>query len=415
MTCLRRPVSFLSLVSCVNIVRTKHIVLLIFTIFNGLFPTFIPQNFFTDGVTALPDQQATCIRSGAPSTKVADGVILSTEVLQMAEGSERVSLLDIYLANPAVHLGIVLAHDRLISPDETVSSMANHSGALAGINGDFYEINGPGRPIGMLMINGRLLQSPTVFAVLGVTSEQRLTFGFESFSGSVIRGTASHSLKAINHFVEINEGKLVLLTPDLGAPVSLNGDTIALLQPIIGTSGAFRVVSIQSNVTWLPALKGQDALASTGEGGSWLTANLHKGDYLRVTTQLSPDPKLVQAIGGGPILIKDGALYHDPYPPAPGEVNVHNPLTAVSVNKNGTHLCFFVFDGRGSDPNKSVGLTHAEAAHYLLAHSAYQAMLFDSGGSSEMVARLPKQHAVSVINWPSDGFERPVANGLFVY
>jgi hypothetical protein len=107
--------------------------------------------------------------------KVADGVILSTEVLHMAEGSERVSLLDIYLANPAVRPGIVLAHHGLISPDEMVSSMANRSGALADINGDFYELNDPGRPIGMLMINGRLLQSPTVFAVLGVTSQQRLT------------------------------------------------------------------------------------------------------------------------------------------------------------------------------------------------------------------------------------------------
>ena len=32
-----------------------------------------------------------------------------------------------------------------------------------------------------------------------------------------------------------------------------------------------------------------------------------------------------------------------------------------------------------------------------------------------MVARLPGQQAVSVINWPSDGHERPVANGLFIY
>jgi hypothetical protein len=243
----------------------------------------------------------------------------------------------------------------------------------------------------------------------------RALFGFESFSGSVIRGKASHSLTAINHFAEINKGQLVLLTPDLGAPVSLSRDTIALLQPITKTSGAFRVVSIQSNVTRLPALKDQYALASTGEGGAWLTANLHKGDDLKVSTTLSPDPKLVQAIGGGPILIKDGALYHDPHPPAPGEVNVHNPLTAISVNRDGSHLCFFIFDGRHADPYHSVGLTHAEAAHYLLAHRAYQAILLDSGGSSEMVARLHKRHAVSVINWPSDDHERPVANGLFVY
>jgi hypothetical protein len=54
-------------------------------------------------------------------------------------------------------------------------------------------------------------------------------------------------------------------------------------------------------------------------------------------------------------------------------------------------------------------------ANVLLTYGVYQAMLFDSGGSSEIVARRSGQKTVSVINYPSDGHERPVANGLFVY
>jgi len=50
-----------------------------------------------------------------------------------------------------------------------------------------------------------------------------------------------------------------------------------------------------------------------------------------------------------------------------------------------------------------------------MAHGAYNAVEFDSGGSAEMVGRLPGQQQVSVLNKPSDGAERPVANGLFVY
>jgi len=380
------------------------------------FPASLPNNMFVNRAVGSSTQQTGCSDSYGPAVNLADGVVLSTEVVQMPTGLEHISLLDIDVTKPDVLLNIVLAHNRLISPDETVTSMANRSNALAGINGDFYEINGPGRPIGMLMMNGKLLQSPTVYAVLGITSTQRLTFGFESFSGNVIRGTASHKLRAINHFVEINEGKLVLLTPDLGAPVSLRGDTVvALLHPLANSADGFRVVSVQTNVTQLPALSGQDALASTGAGGAWLSANLHAGDSLRITTQLSPDPQLVQTIGGGPIVIKDGAFYNDPYPPAPVETYMPNAVTAVSVTKDGTHVCFVVFDGQRSDPVKSVGLTHAQAAQYLLAHGAYQAILLDTGGSTEMVARLPNQHGVSVMNWPADGFERPVANGLFVY
>jgi len=334
----------------------------------------------------------------------------------MPTGPEYVNLLDIDVTKPNVRLGIVLAHNRLISSDETVTSMATRSNALAGINGDFYEIYGPGRPIGMLMMNGKLMQSPTIFSVLGITSTQQLTFGFESFSGNVIRGPASHILKAINHFVEINEEKLVLLTPDLGAPVSLRGDTVvALLHPLVDSADDFRVISVQTNVSQLPALSGQYALASTGAGGAWITANLHPGDSVSITSQFSDDSQLNQAIGGGPVVVKDGAYYYDPYPPAPVERYQLDALTAVSVTKDSTHVCFFTFDGGRADPFNSVGLTHAQAAQYLLAHGAYQAILLDSGGSTEMVARLPHQHSVSVINWPSDGFERAVANGLFVY
>ena len=51
----------------------------------------------------------------------------------------------------------------------------------------------------------------------------------------------------------------------------------------------------------------------------------------------------------------------------------------------------------------------------MLARGAYNAIGFDSGGSAEMVGRLPGQQRVSVLNMPSDGAERPVANGLFIY
>src|SRR5262249_49322 len=124
---------------------------------------------------------------------------------------------------------------------------------------------------------------------------------------------------------------------------------------------------------------------------------------------IAPNSDLVQAIGGGPVLIKDGTIYEDTNPPAPASANTRNPLTAISISKDGTHAFFVVFDGRLSGPNQSRGLTHAEMARYLLAHGGYQAMLLDSGGSSEMVARHSGQQTVSVINHPSDGHERRIA------
>ncbi len=348
---------------------------------------------------------------------VADGVTLSTEVRQTVAGPEQISILTIDLTRPTLHLGVVQAYNRLISPDETLTSMANRSGAVAGINGDFFEIHGSGVPIGEEVINGQLLHSPNphFYAVVGVTPSGRITIGPESLSGDVIDGASSYPLFSINHYSEFNNGRLLLFTPALGNPVYVGGDPVAILRPVAGSAVEFTVQAVHSRVDWLPALKGQAALVGSGSAGYWLATTLHHRDRIRLTDQIYPDNQLIQAIGGGPQLVKGGAFYFDPHSPVPGDWYKRNPQTALGVTKDGTHALFVVFDGRLAGPTRSRGMTPAEVADFMIAHGAYDALLFDSGGSSEMVARLPGQHAVSIINWPSGGHERPIANGLFIY
>ena len=49
-----------------------------------------------------------------------------------------------------------------------------------------------------------------------------------------------------------------------------------------------------------------------------------------------------------------------------------------------------------------------------VALGASDAMAFDSGGSSEMVARHLGDPGVAVMTLPSDGRERAIADGLFI-
>jgi hypothetical protein len=76
-------------------------------------------------------------------------------------------------------------------------------------------------------------------------------------------------------------------------------------------------------------------------------------------------------------------------------------------------VTFVEVDGR--QPNFSIGLTRPELASYMQWLGSFQAMAFDSGGSATMVARLPGSPGPVVVNSPSDGRERPVANALLVY
>jgi exopolysaccharide biosynthesis protein len=348
------------------------------------------------------------------SINVANGITLSSSILATPAGNVSVHTLDIDLSNSRVHLGVVEAYNHLIGPGETVSSMANRTRAVAGVNGDYFEVNGPGRPIGMLSINDRLQQSPTFYAMFGITQSGSPVIDHESFSADVTNGNTSHTLDSVNIYNDANKGKLVLLTPELGGPVPVTGDTVALLQPVSGSDTSFSVQGVQPARSY-PVLRGRYALVGGYHAGNWLAQHVHKGDRLTITASTSPDDNLSLAIGGGPILVKDGGGYHDTNPPAPAEVNVRNPLTAISTNRDGTTISFIAFDGRGAGPTRSAGLTHAQATSYLLTHGAYNAMLFDTGGSTVMVSRLHQRNSVSVVNSPSDGFERPVANGLFAY
>ncbi|GLV54599.1 hypothetical protein KDH_14460 [Dictyobacter sp. S3.2.2.5] len=347
--------------------------------------------------------------------QVTNGVTVSSDLLETVGGPEQTHQLNIDLANPNVRLGVVQAHDTLFSQDEPVSSMANRTHAVAGINSDFFEIYGTGDPIGMVEINHRIIQSPASYAVLGITASGKLSIADESFSGTVTDGSASHALSSVNRYNDTKGDRLALFTPDLGSALTLSGNTVAFLKAVTGSSDTYTVQSIQANNNSLPALSGEDALVASGSSASWLSTSVHAGDKITLSEQISPDTNLVHAVGGGNILVKDGAYFDDPQSVSKGERDVQNPITALGITRDGNHAFMAVIDGHEAGPNKSRGVTQPEMAGYMIAHGAYQAIMFDSGGSSEMVARLPGQQQVSVINTPSDGHERPVANGLFVY
>jgi|CZCA01.1.fsa_nt_gi exopolysaccharide biosynthesis protein len=126
---------------------------------------------------------------------------------------------------------------------------------------------------------------------------------------------------------------------------------------------------------------------------------------------LAPDwlgEGVVYAVGGGPRLVKDG------------KINVASieeqfkmdvafgraPRTAVGVTDDGKLLLIAV---TGRQAYHSVGVTLEELADIALKLGAKDAMNLDGGGSSTMVVRD------FVMNTPSDGRERKVADAILVF
>lgn len=89
-----------------------------------------------------------------------------------------------------------------------------------------------------------------------------------------------------------------------------------------------------------------------------------------------------------------------------------NPRTAAGVTKDGRYLVLLVIDGR--QPGWSDGATLAETAEWARALGCHNAINLDGGGSSALVIEGPDGKP-QVLNRPSGGVERRVANHLGVF
>jgi exopolysaccharide biosynthesis protein len=354
--------------------------------------------------------------SRTPAEDVTRGLQHYSETYDTVGGRQHIQVLSADLGDPNLRVGMVQAGDTVTNPaDETPSSMAHRTHAVAGVNGDYFEIHASGRPLGGIMTDGRLLKSPKpgFASQLGVKPDGTMVMGPETFSGTITAGSANRPLTSVNTVNDVASGGITEVTPELGDTPGLSKPSTLVLGHV--TDGGFVVDSVQTGVTTVPRLSADRlGLLGAGDGGQWLTDNLHGGDTVGITTRLSPDNDVTQLISGVDTLVKEGRVYKDPTGTPPSGAN---PETAVGITEDGKHAIVIAVDGHGG-ASTAFGVTRDEVAGYMVAHGAYTAMLFDGGGSTGMVSRAPGADQAGIVNTPSDlpgNAERPVANGIFFY
>jgi hypothetical protein len=203
-------------------------------------------------------------------------------------------------------------------------------------------------------------------------------------------------------------GDVTVITPAFGKTLPPSAlTTFASLEPIGGDEKRFRVIDVQSADVPLPVRFG---LAF----GPRAKATLRPGDTIELSYRTDPPlDGTVAAIGGGPILLRNGAWYEDPHAPAPDERNYRWPVIALAREAD-NHLLLVAVDGR--HPERSVGMMRPEFAELLRRLGAVDAMALDSGGSVTLISRAVGDSTVSVRNVPSDNSaERWVSDALFLY
>ena len=122
---------------------------------------------------------------------VAPGVTRGDYRLATVDGPLVISVVAIDTHDPSVRLGDVVASDHLVSRGETVSSMALRTHAIAGINGDYFDIGQTNQPLGIVISDGSAGShaepargSSTSAATEACTSNRSASKGTATFDGS---------------------------------------------------------------------------------------------------------------------------------------------------------------------------------------------------------------------------------------
>jgi exopolysaccharide biosynthesis protein len=166
-----------------------------------------------------------------------------------------------------------------------------------------------------------------------------------------------------------------------------------------GTNSAFRS-EIWSSVTGPAVSGGKVWSTSTNARPCLIVSKDGKVSIRRINRPKAGDQEVVS---GNVMLLRDGkAILHDN--------QVRHPRTVVGLNKNATRMILMVVDGRKS--GVAVGMSYAELAAELLRLGCYDALNLDGGGSSVLAVRDPVKNEFKLLNEPTDGRERAVANVL---
>lgn len=332
---------------------------------------------------------------------------------KVAEGPWSIHLIKLDRASAEYELHTTLGNGQITGmttlTDQVKTLPAELGRPIAAINGDFY-FTSPraynGDPQGIQILDGELVSAPTEHAAFWIDAAGKPRTGIVKSLLHVTWPDGNTQPIGLNE--KRADDDAALYTPKMG--------------PSTGTPGGGReiILEAENKEHWLPLRVGAKVRARVKEvreaGDTPLKPGLMvfslgpkllgdippvvPGDVLQISTATLPDMAGCRtAIGGGPRLVVDGKPVEGWSSP-----NQRHPRTALGWTDS--HLFLLLVDGR--QPGLSVGMSYQEMAAYFIKLGCTHAVNLDGGGSASMWV------FGQTVSSPSEGKERPIANGLVV-
>ena len=348
--------------------------------------------------TALPSMRRAASQNWRVGWQIAPGVKFTRWSQSDARGPIVAHLLTIDPKTPGLRIDYAsMGAVRRVAPVRDILAVDN---AVAGVNGDFYDIGHTGAPLGL----GKDRQRGLLHAredgwnkAFFINRHGRAGIGDLPMTARVLYHPKLKVTNLNSPFVM--PGGIGVYTPRWGrtAGYSVTQGQTERVRAVTVVNG--RVRTNRARLSHDQPIKG---LLFIGRGeGAKVLRKLPKGTRIKVRWSLQGRPQM--AISGNNFLVHDGIIR------AIDDRQMH-PRTAVGVDSDTGEVLLLVIDGRQAD---SRGYTMVELANLMVDLGADEAVNLDGGGSSTMVGKNRKGN-IAVLNDPSDGFQRWVANAIEV-
>jgi Phosphodiester glycosidase/FlgD Ig-like domain len=298
-----------------------------------------------------------------------------------------------------------------VSGRETLSAMQRrllHRANVVGVNADFFTWE-TGHPNGIYVQHGALSSHPLADrSSLGIGLDGMLRIARLRFAGSFqVAGRNTRVLREYNRPLRAIRG-FTLFTSAWGARAPVRPRTheailvnVRRIFPNTDRVGSVLKIVRGSGHAIPP---GGAILQARGTSRPVLRADAAPGASITFHLGLAGWWDGVKAaIGGGPLLVRGGVpVLYAGEAFTRTQLGPRSPRTAVGQLADG-RILFVAVDGRS---HASRGLTNVQLARAMVHYGAVEAMAFDSGGSTELAFNG------RVLNRPSDGYERPIADSF---
>jgi len=326
------------------------------------------------------------------------------------------------LHNPNVKLDVMTGTDGQFTKKANVLDMARATGAVAGVNGDYFDMQAAEpSTLGPQVAGSSLMATPTVglegLYAFGITKQNQPIIETFTSTGTVAAPNGqTYPLAGLNRVVG-TLGNAIYMYDAVWGSVTRAKDATPHTEVLV-VNGVVQTIVAGGRIPGTVPPNGY-ILSAGGKGAEFLAANVKVGDALQAKTSLVPvNPNLKYTesdfkmlIGGHTMLLIDGAPAAFTRDVRGISGNGNTARTAVGFSKDGR----YVYMVTAEHADDSVGPTLPDFQQLLIDLGLWRAVNLDGGGSTTIVSRPLGEFEARLVNTPKDGSQRRVVNGLGIF